>query len=237
MFLREGKKYTLRKNFYTSMWFYGIFLITFVAIYLTPAARLVHHAVMTISFLLISASYLLSHVQEEKALYPLQFKFYKKIGIVWLVFFVLINLSLFITFTSQSIRPINDPSLKNINRVLSDEQLAKDYFYVAIDWGIYYYQGLYGPKEQSVLYIEPLKTEKQISTLQALADENGRKLLFVMMRDPNFVITLPEESSDRTMVQKKLGLVECKIIDKNSPWTIWLEPQEKEYKKGNICLP
>lgn len=231
IYLKEGKEYIFRQNFYKSALFYGIFIATFVMIYLTPAARLMHHAVITIPFLLISAGYLINHVQKEGGRFPREF--YKKIAISWLIFFAFINLTLLFTFTHQPIRLINDPSLKDINRTLNNQGLAKDYFYVAIDWGIYYYQGLYGPKDQSVLYIEPLNTNEQVEMLKELAKKNGRKLLFVMLRDPDFTITTPEEKSDRVLVQKTLGLIECKVIDKNAPWTIWLEPQEKE----NVCLP
>ena len=59
------------------------------------------------------------------------------------------NIILILTYPMQMIRDHDDWSKMDLHKVLLDPGLSSQYIYVIADWGLYYYQGLYGNHDQS----------------------------------------------------------------------------------------
>jgi hypothetical protein len=69
-----------------------------------------------------------------------------------------------------------------LNRVLSKPDIARKYVMVVVDWGMYYYQSLYGDPEQLVLYLEPFIEPWKVDAVREVAKRNGRRVLFIIRR-------------------------------------------------------
>jgi hypothetical protein len=103
---------------------------------------------------------------------------FRKVAATVLAAFVALNSYYFVRLPHQRVPPENDPSLSRLNARLADAELARRYLYVALEWGVYFYQALYGHRDQGVLYVAPLTAERA-RRLEQLAVSTGRKLLFL----------------------------------------------------------
>ena len=211
-----------RKDVVVSGVFYTTFLITVLMIIRTKASFFMHHAVLAFPFLILSIISTLKFFlkSQHKFQNPLLSK--TLIARLCMVFFLL-NLYYFFTFSSQPIHNHDDPSKIKVNAILNDPTLAERYFYVVIDWGMYYYQGLYGPKNQSVIYMEPLNSSFLINQLKDLARIHKRKMLFIH-NSRVFV-------SNLRLISSSFDVERCKAIDESAVWQILIEKDEQE----NIC--
>ena len=193
---------------------YAAFLLTVVMILRTQASRHMHHAILSFPFLILSAilliKYILQFVQvHNNLILP------KILLIRWFIFFVMLNTFFFSTFWWSPVPPVQDASRNEINKFLNNSTLAKNYFYVVIDWGMYYYQALYGPKEQSVIYMEPLDSQDLIDQLKNLKATYKRKLLFI------YNSRTPESNMD--LIHSSFLVERCKTINENLVWQILIE--------------
>ncbi len=179
----------------------------------TPGSWAAHHALLAYPFLIISIFLTVGLLQKVHNVSAILF------GV-----FIIANVYLFFSFPFQNIRPHDDWSKIKINRILNDDYLASKYFYVVVDWGMYYYQGLYGPHKQSVLYLEPLTAPAQITQLKRLSKLHDRKLLFIYMN--------PSQSNLHLIFQST-PLKRCRLADAAGIWQITLEPDENP---KNRCM-
>lgn len=189
--------------------FYLAFMVAFVITLLTQRAWAMHHTVLCFPFLILS---IFATIDLLRKYHPKKFPI---IVSALFIIFVILNSYFFITFPKQEIRLHDDWSKMKIHEILQDRQLAKEYFYVVVDWGMYYYQGLYGPDFQSVLYIEPLNNQNQIDALKKLSEKHKRKLLFVYRNDTS--------SSNLGLIRKSFHLRAYGETSKNQIWRIMLE--------------
>lgn len=197
---------------------YLIFIITCLFIISTKQARFTHHIILAFPFLILSFLELLKlEVLGKLKLRYLVFSAY--------LLFALTNASFWLIFPTQKIKEPEDASKIKINRILSDEYLASNYFYVIIDWGMYYYQGLYGNKNQSVIYIEPLDEKGEIEKLRELSQNYNRKLLFVYNQQLM--------ASDYILINNSFKLKDCQMVKPDSSWQILLEEDENA---SNVCF-
>jgi hypothetical protein len=94
--------------------------------------------------------------------------------------------------------------------------LSKNYFYTTIDWGMYFYQGLYGPKDESVLYIENFTHDPlTLGTLTHYKEQYSRKLMFVYIKQ------IPGPQAD--VLKYDPGLKECSLTKNNAVWGLLLD--------------
>jgi len=187
--------------------------VTFVITLLIQRAWAMHHTVLSFPFLILS---ILSTIDLLRKYHPKKFPII--VSASFIVFAVL-NSYFFINFPKQQIRAHDDWSKMKIHKILQDQQLAKDYFYVVVDWGMYYYQGLYGPDSQSVLYMEPLNSQSQIDALKGLSRKYNRKLLFIYRND--------RSNSNLSLIRKFFHLKEYGTTSKNQIWRIMLEDSDR----------
>jgi len=188
---------------------YSAGIITFVITLLIERAWAMHHTVLSFPFFILS---IFSTIELLRKYHPKKFPIMIS-GLV--ITFVILNSYFFINFPKQRVREHDDWSKIKIHKILQGRELAKNFFYVAIDWGIYYYQGLYGPDSQSVLYMEPLNSQSQIEALNELKRKYNRKLLFIYRNDSS--------SSDHSLIRESFQLKEYGTTSKNQIWRIMLE--------------
>lgn len=146
-------------------------------------------------------------------------------GIAWIGAMVAFNLVLWATFSLQPIRPSDHPSKLLVHEMLSDHALARRYLTVVIDWGMYYYQGLYGDRDQSVIYVEPLQTAGQLSAVRAVAERTGRKLLFVFNAEDGI--------SNIPLIRSSLRVGRCTAVPRDGAWQVIAEPSNVD----DACRP
>jgi hypothetical protein len=176
-----------------------------------------HHVILAFPWLILSAlslSTLLRDAQSPSA------RMIRNVWIGWLGLFFTINLFWFALFPSQHIQSSDDPSKERVNAFLYSEELASRYFYVITDWGMYFYQGLYGPKNQGVLYVSGIYKQEDFDALRTLADRYHRKLLFI--------VDTKAKTTDMSVLHSKLKLMQCKAMDPNGAWQILLEDDGNE---------
>jgi len=213
-----------KKGVLKSLLLFFVFIITFFIILRTKRARFMHHTILSFPFLILCALILFNALR-EKGRHILNSRFLKIILLSWFSLFFLLNSYLFLTFSNQEIRHFDDFSKIKINEILRNAYLAKNYFYVTIDWGIYYYQALYGHPSQGVLYLTPLNKKWQIDRLKKLSREYDRKLLFIY--------NTQKKASNLRLIQESFSLKPCHRVDAEAVWQILLEVDESE---ENICL-
>lgn len=146
------------------------FAITVLFLFRSVDSKHMHHAMMAYPFLILAWGYAIIELKQRFA----------KLTTIFIVGCLLFNAYFYLTFTNGKVLIYDEATKIDVNQVLNNNYLAEKYFYVAPNWGTYFYQGLYGPKNQSVLYIEGFLEDK--STLNKLATYPtlyGRKLLFV----------------------------------------------------------
>jgi len=189
--------------------FYFAFMVAFLITLLVQRTWAMHHTVLSFPFLILG---IFSTIDLLRKHYPKKFPI---MVLALLIIFVILNSYFFILFPKQKVREHDDWSKLKIHQILQNKQLASDYFYVAVDWGMYYYQGLYGANSQSVLYMEPLNNPNQISALEDLKRKHNRKLLFIYRNDSS--------SSNISLIRNSFHLQEYGTTLEDQIWRIMLE--------------
>ena len=200
---------------------YVAFLLTAAIVLATKQSWAMHHAILSFPFLILCAFEGLECFRVEKKPHWIEGLARK----AFVVAYILLNAAWFLLFPIQHVQIFNDGSKTTVNHLLQNPVLAERYFYVVLDWGMYYYQGLYGADGQSVLYMRELRDKSQIQSLKTLADEHKRKLLFIL--------DSKESSSDLGLIRTSFNLVRCEAIGEQAVWQVILE---KDTGPGNPCL-
>ncbi|HOZ36481.1 MAG TPA: hypothetical protein PLR18_01465 [bacterium] len=190
-----------------------LFMLTAIIIYFTRGAWSAHHAVLAMPFLILAYG--------EMAMIKIPGN--KKL-LAWVILMLIINTGLWTTFTRQNLNVFDDFNKNKINILLQNEQLADQYIYVVLDWGMYYYQALYGNKNQAVIYIEPLNKTEQLAVVRDLARQEKRKLLFIYNQKT--------ETANMEMLEKEIKLIPCPAMAGQS-WNILLE---NSVESDKLCL-
>ncbi len=185
-----------------SIIFYLLFWVTLLFIYRSGRSWSIHHAILAYPFLIMSFLSLAKSLN-------------KKLLIFVIVIFVLLNSFLFLTFSKQKIPLANDFSAQIVNTELNNEELGNKYIYVIVDWGMYYFQSLYGPKNQTALYFEPLDSKNQIEEIKKIAKTENKNIIFVYnSADPK---------SSMQLINKSFKFKKNKITSKNSIWQLLIQ--------------
>jgi len=171
-----GSNRRLKTDAFTALLYFSGFVITVVIVLSVKSAWAYHHFVLSFPLLILSCLALLEGIIKSKIL---EESYYSDLLVGLLLAFVFMNIHLYVTFPSQN--KIQHSTLeKNVlNEFLDDEYLAKNYHYVVIHWGMYYYQALYGHHDQSILYLQPFVHSNHVKLLRNKAKSSNRKLLFI----------------------------------------------------------
>jgi hypothetical protein len=220
---RRGPKVLL----WRSVVLYGCFWLTILMIFRTSSAWSMHHTILAYPFLILS---FLSALVALRSLpvRVLERRHYRRLLLVGLCVFIVLNGHPFTVFSRQQIVPENEPSRIELNAALKTAELARGNMYVVLDWGMYFYQALYGHPQQSVLYIEPMGPG-QLQELVQLREQSGRRVLVLYHPD------LPGHNGLAAMI-RRFGLVSCNLTGNSdaagNTWQVMIE----EDLAGEFCL-
>lgn len=191
--------------------YYLGFIITILFLFVSEDTKHTHHAMMAYPFLILSWAYLIPDLKE------LSGKFFKILVIIFLLF----NLYYFLTFTNNEIQIYDDPEINKLNEILNNDYLAQNYFYVIPNWGMYFYQGLYGPRDQSVIYIESMSDNTEVvERLKLYPEQYGKDLLFVYDKKVETVIP--------NLYNIEPDLIECSLTKDYEVWGILMPRGDDE---------
>ncbi len=188
---------------------YGAFLLTFFFIANTKKAIHMHHAVLALPFFLLSTFETLAAVREAR--WKVVFdRNVVRVAVVIFSVLALFNAYWYFVFPTQRIQSQDDPSKGRVNELLRDHELAEGSIYVAVDWGMYYYQALYGDGAQAVAYeSSPIQNRAR---LEKTARQSGRKLILLYK---NVEGVIPAAT-----LQKAFGYRRCEAIPATAVWQI-----------------
>ncbi len=185
-----------------------LFLLSFSLILRSANTWGMHHVVMCMPFLVLALFAVFSELRKDKVVISL------------MVIFVLLNGSLYWQLNDhkywheKGLNYKGEAHLPQINSLIN-EKFAKDHVVVVIDWGMYYIKALYGPKDQCVMFIQPLNSISQINSLKDAMKKLNRKVLFLGK--------MPSESDLNLIKQNFPKLVEYNTGFDTGYWRIWVE--------------
>ncbi|HOY46894.1 MAG TPA: hypothetical protein PKU95_04670 [Candidatus Dojkabacteria bacterium] len=194
-----------------SLIFYVSFLITSLLLFRSADTKHMHHVMMAYPFLFLSWAYsLIDLAKIKKALFN-----------IFIAILVLFNLYYYITFTSQQVQIYSDEELNKVHEILQSDYLASNYFYINPNWGMFFYEGLYGPKEQSVIYIQSgTDNVDVVEKLKSMPEIYGRDLLYIY--DKKVPETIPD------LYDISPNLIECSLTKDYEVWGILMPPDDNE---------
>ncbi|HPO48924.1 MAG TPA: hypothetical protein PLO89_01235 [Spirochaetota bacterium] len=164
-----------------------------------------HHIILSFPFLILSIAFAV------KAVY----NFFPKTTIVLFILLMFFNSFLTLKLVSKNPLPTDDKSKIKILNYLNKKEKAQKNLYVIIDWGMYYISSIYGPKEQIVLYIDPLTEIYQLKEVENIAKRKNRDIFFILRKNA---------SGDTKLISSYFGKT-SRIIDgkmqENDLWQIW----------------
>ncbi len=202
--LRKAAQYTLLT--------FALFPLTFFLIAHTKITWAMHHAILAFPFLILAALGLLSMLLQAQSAQAVRLK---KTMLGMLGFFVALNLFWFALFPAQAVQSSDDPSKVRINALLHNDNAAQGYFFVITDWGMYFYQGLYGAHDQSVLYMNGIYRQEEFAALKKLSLEHRRKMLFI--------VNAKAKTTDLALIRTHFSLTRCAALSEHDAWQVWYE--------------
>ncbi len=194
-----------------SLIFYVSFLITSLLLFRSEDTKHMHHVMMAYPFLFLSWAYsLIDLAKIKKALFN-----------IFIAILVLFNLYYYFTFTSQQVQIYSNEELNKVHEILQSDYLASNYFYINPNWGMFFYEGLYGPKEQSVIYIQSgTDNVDVVEKLKSMPEIYGRDLLYIY--DKKVPETIPD------LYDISPNLIECSLTKDYEVWGILMPPDDNE---------
>ena len=190
---------------------YLVFLGTTVLVIRTKVAWGMHHLILVFPFLILAILTTISALRRTVTGASLGLRSLFLTGGVLLG---MLNAGMYAYFPFQQKLTRADPSKMHAHTLLSDPVFAQRYFYVVLDHGMYFFQALYGPRDQSVLYVR-LNSREKIRQLELLAKQHKRQLLFLA--------NVREPVSDLHLLRSALPLIRCKALPTDAVWQIFYE--------------
>jgi len=179
----------------------GLFAGTFLLMASSQKTWAMHHVILAVPFLLLALFYMLSVIPKSK------------IVTIFMLVFLALNLHLYYSINKAPISPHSHPSLVKINEYLNGHY-SHNYIFVVVDWGMYYLKGLYGNKNQSVLFPEYF-SQSNVVELKQVQAKTRRKLMFIGRDD---------SLATKAVIEKNFYTIECKFPFDTGLWKVWRQP-------------
>lgn len=213
LFLIGGRTLSRKKLLLPAALFVA-FLLTVLMIARTKDAQGMHHAILSYPFLILSAlatiRCLLDSAQDPSR------RWLRWLFFLWLLVYVVANGILFTTFPSQPYRFHDEPEKFLVHTIINTGTIPDRTMVLTVDWGMFYYSGLFGSAKKSVLFEWGLKDEDRILYLKDLAARNNRKLVILY--------TSRETAANLSLIQRLIPLERCAATPANAAWVILTEP-------------
>jgi len=128
-----------------------------------------HHPIIAFPFLILSIAYALGFLVKRK---------YSLAAIVAIVLAAL-NIFMGYDLLSSPIQSQHDWSRLKIMNEFNNPKSSKRYLYVAADWGMYYLMSLYGQKNQTVVFVEPINSKEQVEAIDKIAKRKNLTPVYI----------------------------------------------------------
>lgn len=195
---------------------YLTFLLTVLMIIRTKGAVAMHHSILSYPFLFLSVAATVRAVR-----WPAVGRW--SIAKVWLLSsaaaFVAVNMFLFARFPQQRIHFNDQPEKLVAHAIINSGSIPRKYMVLTVDWGMFYYSGLFGSPDKSVVFAWGLRDAEGIRRFKDIAAKDGRKLLFLYTRDPT--------ATDLQVLRDTLPLVGCSAFAEDADWQMLAEPDDE----------
>jgi hypothetical protein len=172
--------YVSSKGIHNLCWnitFIVVFFLTYILVNRNQYAANLHHILMVFPSIIFLILF------NYKQIIKFNLKGQKYLLAALLIIALLPQFHAFARVSYAAIRPENDWSIVEINKNLKDPSISGSHIIVVVHWGAYFFQSLYGNKDQSVVYIEPMNSLQAAAQLKDIASRLGRKPLFIARKD------------------------------------------------------
>ncbi|MDD5041786.1 MAG: hypothetical protein PHX87_05285 [Candidatus Peribacteraceae bacterium] len=220
--LLTERKFIDRKHLLVPAALMVAFFLTVVMIARTKGAGAMHHAILSYPFLILATLATIRCLLDAVA--HSSRTWLRWILIVWLAAYVIVNLIFCIKFPTQPYRFHDDPEKFLVHTMINTGSIPDRTMVLVVDWGMFYYSGLFGSSKKSVLFEWGLKDEARIRALQDLAHRNGRKIVVLY--------TSRETASNLPLIQQVVPLERCAATPLNAAWVLLFEP---DAELNEIC--
>ncbi len=215
------------KKFFLANAYYLVFLLTVIVIAATNRAYGMHHVILAYPFLFIGIFSIVRVILDHVATIR-RSPFITDVLVLWVIAFFIVNAGLYLTAFRLPIRPDSDWSKQEIHRILARNHLQEKYVIVGLDWGVYFYQGLFARRSQALWDGWRLNNKDNLKRMIERARSIDRKLLFIYTQ-PSL--------SNLEMIQATLDLKRCEGIEETAVWQILAEPDEAFQSACGQAIP
>ncbi|MFH1443868.1 MAG: hypothetical protein ABIG34_00570 [Candidatus Peregrinibacteria bacterium] len=196
---------------------YVSFLLTLMMIIRTQDSWAMHHAILSYPFLILAT---LATIRVALGACASRSRLWlRAILFMWGATFIVVNLFLYALFPTQTYQFHNTPQKHMVQRIINTGSIPDRTMVLTLDWGMYYYAGLFGSSNKSVLFEWGMNAIDHIEYMQDLARENNRKIVLLY--------TPADTSINAPLLRWIMQLEPCAATPPDSDWVMLTEPDEE----------
>lgn len=128
-----------------------------------------HHPIIAFPFLILAIAFAIKSLQKNS----------RKIAVILVFVIASLNVYMGYNLLTSPILSQHDWSRLNIINEFNNTESSRKNLYVCADWGMYYLMSLYGPKEQTVLFIDPINSKNQIDSIDKIAKRKNLTPVYI----------------------------------------------------------
>ncbi len=196
---------------------YVSFLLTLMMIIRTQDSWAMHHAILSYPFLILATLATLRVVLLACA--SPSCLWLRALLFMWGAAFIVVNLFLYALFPMQTYQFHNTPQKHMVQRIINTGSIPDRTMVLTLDWGMFYYSGLFGSSQKSVLFEWGLDDPERIEYLQDLARENNRKIVLLYAS--------ADTSVNAPLLRWMMKLEPCAATPLDADWVMLVEPDEE----------
>ena len=196
---------------------YVSFLLTITMIIRTKDSWAMHHAILSYPFLILAAlATIRCALQAIASTDRLWLRVYLALCAI---VFIVVNITLYALFPNQTYLVHTTPEKMLVQRIINTGSIPERTMVLTLDWGMFYYSGLFGSQQKSVLFEWGLNEPHRIEYLRNLAREHNRKLV---------LLYTPKDTSINAPLLKWMMRVEpCAATPSDADWVMLSEPDDE----------
>ncbi len=176
LFLWKRVSASVRRRLMFAIGAHGVFIVTMFFIIRSKDSWAVHHSILAYPLLLLSFTYVHGafRLTTGRSLFV-----YRVFAALFFTFLCVTSVMFWARIPSFVRHDTESPSKVLLNDRLNDPLLAAEYEYIVGNWGMMFYQGLFGPRDQSVVWKVHGISPEDVTALTEAAHARGRKVLLI----------------------------------------------------------
>jgi len=193
---------------------YVSFLLTIMMVVRTRDSWAMHHAILSYPFLILATLATIRCALGAFASAPRPWL--RMYLILCATAFIVVNILFYAIFPIQKYLVHNTPQKLVVQRIINSGSIPERTIVLALDWGMFYYSGLFGSSQKSVLFEWGLDDPNRVEYLKNLAREHHRKLV---------VLYTPRDTSiNAPLLRWLMKLEPCAATPPGADWVMMAEP-------------